>query len=101
MSFLLYVRLLNVRLLCFSYYTSALLYVRLLYVFLIIRPPWYMSVFLYVHLVILPLLTDTNKVKMLIFCINSDKVTAIPIQVWTDPEGSRKLKFPDFKTVST
>jgi len=29
------------------------------------------------------------------------KVKAIPVQAWTDPEGSRKLKLPDFKTVDT
>jgi flagellar biosynthesis protein FliQ len=26
---------------------------------------------------------------------------AIPLQPWTGPEGSRRLRFPDFKTVST
>jgi len=26
---------------------------------------------------------------------------AIPLQAWTSPEGSRRLRFPDFKTVST
>jgi hypothetical protein len=26
---------------------------------------------------------------------------AIPLQAWTDPEGSRRLKLQDFKTVST
>ena len=26
---------------------------------------------------------------------------AIPLQAWTDPEGSRRLRLPDFKTVST
>jgi len=25
----------------------------------------------------------------------------IPLQAWTDPEDSRKLRLPDFKTVST
>ena len=29
------------------------------------------------------------------------KGKAIPLQAWTDPEGSRKLRFPDFKTIST
>ena len=24
-----------------------------------------------------------------------------PLQAWTGPEGSRKLRFPDFKTVGT
>jgi len=29
------------------------------------------------------------------------KGTAIPVQVWTGPEGSRKLRLPDSKTIST
>jgi len=27
------------------------------------------------------------------------KCKAIPLQAWTGPEGSRRLRFPDFKTV--
>ena len=26
---------------------------------------------------------------------------AIPLQFWTGPEGSRKLRLPDFKTIGT
>jgi len=26
---------------------------------------------------------------------------AIPMQAWTDPEGSRRLRLPDFKTIGT
>jgi hypothetical protein len=26
---------------------------------------------------------------------------AIPLQAWTGPEGCRRLRFPDFKTVGT
>jgi hypothetical protein len=29
------------------------------------------------------------------------KVKAIPLQAWTGPEGSRRLKLPDFKTIGT
>ena len=29
------------------------------------------------------------------------KVTAITVQVWTGPEGSRRLRLPDFKTIGT
>jgi hypothetical protein len=29
------------------------------------------------------------------------KGKAIPIQAWTEPEGSRKLRLPDFKTIGT
>ena len=28
-------------------------------------------------------------------------LTAIPLQAWTGPEGSRRVKLPDFKTVGT
>ena len=28
-------------------------------------------------------------------------VKAIPFQAWTGPEGSRRLRFPDFKTIGT
>ena len=29
------------------------------------------------------------------------KGTAIPVQAWTGPQGSRRLRLPDFKTIST
>jgi len=29
------------------------------------------------------------------------KGKAIPLQAWTDPEGSRRLRLPDFKTIDT
>jgi hypothetical protein len=29
------------------------------------------------------------------------KLKAIPLQAWTVPEGSRRLRHPDFKTVDT
>ena len=29
------------------------------------------------------------------------KGTAIPVQTWTGPEGSRRVRLPDFKTVRT
>jgi len=37
--------------------------------------------------------TILNKVK--------GKGKAIPLQAWTDPEGSRRVRLPDFKTVGT
>jgi len=33
--------------------------------------------------------------------ILDDKGKAIPLQAWTDPQGSRRLRLPDFKTVGT
>jgi len=32
---------------------------------------------------------------------NTGKGKAIPLQAWTGPEGSRRLRLPDFKTVGT
>jgi hypothetical protein len=29
------------------------------------------------------------------------KVKAIPLQSWTGPEGSRRLRLPDFMTIGT
>jgi hypothetical protein len=29
------------------------------------------------------------------------KCKAVPLQAWTGPEGSRKLRLPDFKTIGT
>jgi hypothetical protein len=29
------------------------------------------------------------------------KGRAVPLQAWTGPEGSRRLRLPDFKTVGT
>jgi hypothetical protein len=28
-------------------------------------------------------------------------IKAIPLQAWTGPEGSRRLRLPDFKTIGT
>ena len=30
------------------------------------------------------------------FCVTYSKGKAVPLQAWSGPEGSRKLKFPDF-----
>jgi len=33
--------------------------------------------------------------------ISKVKCKAIPLQAWTGPEGSSRLRFPDFKTIGT
>jgi len=33
--------------------------------------------------------------------LKKQKVKAIPLQAWTGPEGSRRLRLPDFKTIGT
>jgi hypothetical protein len=35
------------------------------------------------------------------FPIKRHKVKAIPLEAWTGPEGSRRLRLPDFKTIGT
>jgi len=35
------------------------------------------------------------------YVVSIVKGGAIPLQAWTGPEGSRRLRLPDFKTVST
>jgi hypothetical protein len=39
--------------------------------------------------------TESNKV------ITTVKSKAIPLQAWTGPEGSKRLRLPDFKTIGT
>jgi len=34
-------------------------------------------------------------------CILKGKGKVIPLQAWTGPEGSRRLRLPDFKTIGT
>jgi len=36
-----------------------------------------------------------------IFVMFNVKGTAIPLQGWTGPEGSRKARLPDLKTIGT
>jgi hypothetical protein len=33
--------------------------------------------------------------------LKKGKGKAIPLQAWTGPEGSRRLRLPDFQTIST
>jgi len=38
-----------------------------------------------------------------LFCFQenkSSKVKAVPLQAWSGPEGSSKLRFPDFMTIA-
>jgi hypothetical protein len=40
-----------------------------------------------------------NFIQMNIINQVKGKGKAIPLQAWTGPEGSRSLRFPDFKTI--
>ena len=42
---------------------------------------------------------DIDKPKKFFFC-TIGKVKVVPLQAWTGPEGSRKLKFLDFVTTA-
>jgi hypothetical protein len=39
--------------------------------------------------------------KVFRYSKGKDKGKAIPLQAWTGPEGSRRMRFPDFKTIGT
>ena len=39
-------------------------------------------------------------IKLIFHIIEQIKVKAVPLQAWTGPEGSRKLKFSDFVTTA-
>jgi hypothetical protein len=34
------------------------------------------------------------------YCVGKGKGIAVPLQAWSGPEGSRKLRFPDFMTTA-
>jgi hypothetical protein len=40
-------------------------------------------------------------VELLFVVVLVLKAKEIPSQAWTDPDGSRILRFPDFKTIGT
>jgi hypothetical protein len=42
--------------------------------------------------------SDTTPANYSVVNVNAK---AIPLQAWTDPEGSKRLRLPDFKTIST
>ena len=41
-----------------------------------------------------------NNTKSLSGVFNIGKGKAVPLQAWSGPEGSRKLRFPDFMTTA-
>jgi hypothetical protein len=42
-----------------------------------------------------------STVNIIVICEGKGKGKAIPLQAWTGPEGSSRLRLPDFKTVGT
>ena len=50
----------------------------------------------------MPITIVTSRVSVFgYFVRGKGKGKAIPLQAWTGPEGSRKLRLPDFKTIGT
>jgi hypothetical protein len=39
--------------------------------------------------------------RNILMAVKGKKGTAIPARAWTGPEGSRRFRLPDFKTVGT
>jgi len=39
--------------------------------------------------------------SVLLYASGKGKGKAIPLQTWTGPDGSRRLRLPDFKTIGT
>jgi len=40
------------------------------------------------------------KIKYYVTSGSNGKAKAVPLQVWSGPEGSRKLRFPDYMTTA-
>ena len=52
-------------------------------------------------LALFQMLRVVNNKKLVIKSTEKKKGKAIPLQAWTGPEVSRRLRFPEFKTVGT
>jgi len=52
-------------------------------------------------LFLFPLVIMLDVIGWFLDFIGQVKGKAIPLQAWTDPEGSRRLRLPYFKTIST
>ena len=50
------------------------------------------------HCWFIPVLTNCTCRYAIIVLV---KGKAIPLQAWTGPDGSRRMRFPDFKTIGT
>jgi len=48
-----------------------------------------------------PLSTREKRGRALYYIIGPCLYKAIPLQAWTGPKGSRRLRLPDFKTIGT
>jgi len=44
---------------------------------------------------------DAKENKYMFMSCEESNGTAIPLQAWTGPEGSRRLRLPDFRSIGT
>ena len=62
----------------------------------------YIGLCAFMHVGCVCLQTNENSLFILTYIRKGKgKGKAIPLQAWAGPEGSRRLRFPDFKTVGT
>jgi hypothetical protein len=47
-----------------------------------------------------PILIDIVMFDHILFPVSKGKAVKVPLQAYSDPEGSRKLRFPDFVTTA-
>ena len=45
-------------------------------------------------------MTEIRNETVYLYPISKGKGKAVPLQAWSGPEGSRKLRFPDFMTTA-
>jgi len=45
-------------------------------------------------------ISEKNMIQLLLVIMHI-KANGIPLKTWTGPEGSRRLRLPDFKTIGT
>ena len=60
-----------------------------------------LHIYIYIYDISRLRVNEDRRREFLIFLMVKAKGKAIPLQAWTGPEGSRRLRLPDFKTFST
>ena len=70
-----------------------------IYIYICVHVCVYIYIYIYIYMCVCRViyLFPTNvQIELCVLCTWIDK--AVPLQAWTGPEGSRKLRFPDFVT---
>jgi len=73
------------------------------FVFYIYRPVWVKFSIRTLKIILLSWFEfcENQRKEVRTFLMVKAKVKAIPLQAWTGPEGSRRLRLPDFKKIGT